>query len=113
MRRRHSDECLAALEPRARPAIVVGHGACLKVALVALLGWPAEPSARCAGLDNCAWAVLDQHGAEAGSGWRRTTRPVVVAPGPRTPISHPTRALAKIPRVVRRTAATLGLWRSW
>ena len=44
--------------------VVVSHGACLKVGLVALLGWPTaiEPTLR--GVDNCAWAAVEE--AEPG-----------------------------------------------
>jgi glucosyl-3-phosphoglycerate phosphatase len=46
--------------------IVVTHGACLKVALLGLLGWPPSDGARLASLGNCAWASV----AEAGPGRR-------------------------------------------
>ncbi len=41
--------------------IVVTHGAALKVGLVALLGWPAETSVGLRGIDNCAWATVEEH----------------------------------------------------
>ncbi len=41
--------------------LVVMHGACLKVALMALLDWPWELGRGLRGMDNCGWAVLDEH----------------------------------------------------
>jgi broad specificity phosphatase PhoE len=46
--------------------IVVTHGACLKVALLGLLGWSQSDGTRLASLGNCAWASV----AEAGPGRR-------------------------------------------
>lgn len=40
--------------------VVVTHGACLKVALVALLGWPLEAEESLAGVDNCGWATVTE-----------------------------------------------------
>lgn len=40
--------------------VVVSHGAALKVAVIALLGWPAALSSGLQGLDNCGWVVLDE-----------------------------------------------------
>lgn len=56
-------DCLAAL-PDAQTGVVVMHGACLKVALTALLGWPWELSRSLRGMDNCGWAVLTDDGPE-------------------------------------------------
>jgi probable phosphoglycerate mutase len=53
-------EILASLGP-GQTALVVMHGACLKVGLAALLGWPREVSATVRGMDNCGWAVLGEH----------------------------------------------------
>lgn len=39
--------------------IVIAHGACLKVSLVAFLGWPASVGDSLRGLDNCGWVVLE------------------------------------------------------
>ncbi|HEX4190854.1 MAG TPA: histidine phosphatase family protein [Marmoricola sp.] len=39
--------------------LVVSHGACLKVVLLAFLGWPEELGLTLRGLDNCGWVVLD------------------------------------------------------
>ncbi|WP_067432592.1 histidine phosphatase family protein [Nocardioides jensenii] len=41
-------------------AVVVAHGAALKVAVIALLGWPASLGSGFQGLDNCGWAVLNE-----------------------------------------------------
>ena len=46
--------------------IVVTHGACLKVGLLELLGWPHGQATALRGVDNCAWAAV----AETGSGGR-------------------------------------------
>lgn len=54
-------ECLQSLAP-GRTAVVVTHGACLKVAVVALLGWPAELTRSLSGVDNCAWVTLEEVG---------------------------------------------------
>ena len=40
--------------------IVVTHGACLKVGLMALLEWPRAVSRTLRGMDNCGWAVLGE-----------------------------------------------------
>ncbi len=60
------DACLAALGP-GQTGVVVTHGAALKVGLMALLGWPPEQGAGLRGVDNCAWATVD----ELGPGGRR------------------------------------------
>lgn len=52
-------EILATLDP-GEGALVVGHGAALKVALASLLGWPEGAAASLRGLDNCALAVVEE-----------------------------------------------------
>ena len=52
-------EILASLAP-GQTAIVVTHGACLKVSIVALLGWSLEAEESLAAIDNCGWATLDE-----------------------------------------------------
>ena len=53
---------------------MVTHGACLKVGLVGLLGWPPAQAADLRGLDNCGWvSVVAEPAAAAGCGWRPTT----------------------------------------
>ncbi len=42
--------------------LVVTHGACLKVAVVGLLGWPREVASSMRGVDNCAWVTLEEAG---------------------------------------------------
>lgn len=41
--------------------ILVGHGAALRIGLLAYFGVPVEQRAMLAGLSNCAWTVLEQH----------------------------------------------------
>lgn len=40
--------------------IVVTHGACLKVGLMGLLGWPADLGTGFRGIDNCAWVTVEE-----------------------------------------------------
>lgn len=58
-------DCLAALQP-GETGIVVLHGACLKVGLMALLGWPWELASSLRGLENCAYSVLSETGRRGG-----------------------------------------------
>ncbi len=53
-------ECLEALAP-GETGLVVMHGACLKVGLLAILGVPYELSRAFRAMENCAWAVLGEH----------------------------------------------------
>ncbi|MEO6510874.1 MAG: histidine phosphatase family protein [Nocardioides sp.] len=53
-------EILAGLDAE-QTALVVMHGACLKVGLTAMLDWPREVSATVRGMENCAWSVLGEH----------------------------------------------------
>jgi glucosyl-3-phosphoglycerate phosphatase len=53
-------ECLEALGP-GETGVVVMHGACLRVGLLAMLGWPPETSRGLRGMDNCAWTILGEH----------------------------------------------------
>ncbi len=41
-------------------AVVVTHGACLKVGVVGLLGWPPDLDRSLRGIDNCAWVTLEE-----------------------------------------------------
>jgi glucosyl-3-phosphoglycerate phosphatase len=52
-------ECLDSLRPE-ETGVVVTHGACLKVALVGLLGWPQELAPSLRGVQNCGWAVVGE-----------------------------------------------------
>jgi probable phosphoglycerate mutase len=53
-------DCLASLEP-GETGIVVFHGACLKVGLFGLLGWPWELARTLQGQENCAYCVVTEH----------------------------------------------------
>ena len=44
-------------------AVVVTHGASLRVALAGILGWPLETAAGFESMHNCGWAVLAETGA--------------------------------------------------
>ena len=50
-------ELLDAVEPGGT-ALAVSHGAAIRVATVALLGWPAEAIHSLRGVDNCGWVEL-------------------------------------------------------
>jgi broad specificity phosphatase PhoE len=52
-------ECLARLHP-GDTGIAVLHGACLKVGLMGLLGWPWEHSRALQGIENAAYCVLTE-----------------------------------------------------
>lgn len=60
-------ELAAATAPGAT-TVVVAHGACLKVALAGLLGWPEEVVGTLGGLANGGWIVLED--AHDGRGLR-------------------------------------------
>jgi glucosyl-3-phosphoglycerate phosphatase len=53
-------DCLDALRA-GETGVVVMHGACLRVGLLAVLGWPPETSRGLRGMDNCGWTVLGDH----------------------------------------------------
>ncbi len=55
-------EVLDALGPD-ETALVVLHGAALRVGLVGLLGWPIETAEAIESMHNCAWAELAEHDA--------------------------------------------------
>jgi probable phosphoglycerate mutase len=61
------DEVLAGLAPGGT-AVVVTHGAALKVSVLALLGWPPGHGEALEGLHNCGVAVLEQ--GSRGRRWR-------------------------------------------
>jgi len=52
-------EALQALRP-GETGLVVTHGACAKVAIAGLLGWPQRVAATLRGLDNCGFAIIDE-----------------------------------------------------
>lgn len=67
-------EVLASVEPGGT-ACVVGHGAALKVATIALLGWDRTASTSLRGMDNCGHTLLDDGGPDASLrlvAWNRT-----------------------------------------
>jgi probable phosphoglycerate mutase len=67
-------EALASVDPGGT-VCVVGHGAALRVATVALLGWGRAAVASLRGMDNCAHTVLDDAGPQASLrlvAWNRT-----------------------------------------
>ena len=74
-------EMLASLAP-GRTGIVVTHGACLKVSLVALLGLPVEADEAIFVMDNCGWATLAEHrsGRLRLSSYNETAHPGVLPP---------------------------------
>ncbi|MCX6395585.1 MAG: histidine phosphatase family protein [Propionibacteriales bacterium] len=76
-------EIWSAIEP-GETTVVISHGACLKVALVAFLGWPAELGRSLRGLDNCGWVVLEP-GPDGGGirmvSYNVTVHPVSSGPG--------------------------------
>ena len=49
---------VAAAVPEDGVALVVSHGAAIRTAVAALLGWPSEEALTLRGMDNCGWAVL-------------------------------------------------------
>ena len=60
-------DCLDDLDD-GQTAVVVTHGAALKVGVVGLLGWPATQTAALRGVDNCAWVSLLAPAAEPADG---------------------------------------------
>jgi probable phosphoglycerate mutase len=73
-----------ALEP-GQTGVVVTHGASLKVGVVALLGWPRELAVSLRGMDNCAWATVEEAGAGGRIrmvGYNESVRPGHDAPQP-------------------------------
>ena len=79
-------ECLAQLSA-GETGIVVTHGACLKIGVVGVLGWPDEVAGALRGIDNCAWVTLEELGLGGRlrmSGYNESVRPGHDAP-PRLP----------------------------
>lgn len=58
-----AQEALERLAP-GECGVLVSHGGALKVATLALLGWPVEAAATLQGLDNCGWVELHASGDE-------------------------------------------------
>jgi broad specificity phosphatase PhoE len=59
---------LVALVPDDGVALAVSHGAAIRTAIGALLGWPADQTLSLRGMDNCGYAVLRRSSADAP--WR-------------------------------------------
>jgi probable phosphoglycerate mutase len=69
--------------PAGETTVVVAHGACLKVSLLAFLGWPDTLLGTLRGLDNCGWSVLedDAHGRGIRlASYNETAHPAVHGP---------------------------------
>jgi probable phosphoglycerate mutase len=69
--------------PAGGTTVVVSHGACSKVSLLAFLGWPEALMQSLRGLDNCGWAVLesDAHGRGVRlASYNETAHPAVHGP---------------------------------
>jgi glucosyl-3-phosphoglycerate phosphatase len=63
--------------------VVVAHGACLKVSLLAFLGWPETLLGSLRGLDNCGWTVLEDDPGGQGirlASYNETVHPAVHGP---------------------------------
>ncbi|MFL6024287.1 MAG: histidine phosphatase family protein [Marmoricola sp.] len=63
--------------------VVISHGACLKVSLVAFLDWPDDVGSTLRGLDNCGWVVLEDDAAGRGirlASYNETAHPAVHGP---------------------------------
>ena len=56
---------MSALSP-GETGLVVGHGAALRAALLALLGWDGSAASSLRGLDNCGWAIVDDSALGGG-----------------------------------------------
>jgi probable phosphoglycerate mutase len=69
--------------PAGDTTVVVAHGACSKVSLLAFLGWPESLMPSLRGLDNCGWAVVedDAHGRGIRlASYNETAHPAVHGP---------------------------------
>jgi probable phosphoglycerate mutase len=62
-------------------AVAVSHGAAIQAAVCGLLGWPGERAAQLRGLDNCAWAAVEQSADRLRLiAWNESVRPGIEAP---------------------------------
>ncbi|HEX2894630.1 MAG TPA: histidine phosphatase family protein [Marmoricola sp.] len=69
--------------PAGETSVVVAHGACLRVSLLAFLGWPESILGTLRGLDNCGWCVVeaDPHGRGVRlASYNETAHPAVHGP---------------------------------
>jgi broad specificity phosphatase PhoE len=63
--------------------VVISHGACLKVSLLAFLGWPEDLAGSLRGLDNCGWVVLERDPSGRGvrlASYNETVHPAIHGP---------------------------------
>ena len=74
-------EMLASLGP-GETGVVVAHGACIKVSLMALLGLPARSEEAIFVMDNCGWATIVEHhsGRLRLGSYNETSHPGVLPP---------------------------------
>jgi probable phosphoglycerate mutase len=75
-------DCLGQLSA-GETGVVVTHGACLKIGVVGMLGWPEEVARTLRGIDNCAWVTLEEltmGGRLRMSGYNESVRPGHDAP---------------------------------
>jgi broad specificity phosphatase PhoE len=73
---------VAAAVPDDGVAVVVSHGAAIRSAVAALLGWPSEDALTLHGMDNCGWAVLRRRGPDGPWRLHAYNRTVPVDGGP-------------------------------
>ncbi|MCW2754696.1 MAG: histidine phosphatase family protein [Marmoricola sp.] len=76
------EEIWAAI-PADSTGVVISHGACLTVCLVAFLGWPEQIGASLRGLDNCGWVVLEDDAGGRGirlASYNETAHPAIHGP---------------------------------
>ena len=78
--------------------IAVSHGAAVRLATGAVLGWPAEQFRTLRGLDNCGWAVLHEHPLDGVLRLEAYNRDRV-GDTPGDPISHRRETLGNVLRV--------------
>ena len=102
-------ECLDSVDD-GEAGIVVSHGACIRVGIFALVGWPMDATRSLRGLDNGAWAVLERR---PGAARPRLAAYNLTPP----PAGHHTRfRLRRGARIGFRGCPETdetGLWRSW
>ena len=68
---------------RGETAVVVAHGAALRVSLAALLGWPDGQDRSLRAMDNCGWTTVEEdpvHGRLRLASWNETAHPGVHGP---------------------------------
>jgi broad specificity phosphatase PhoE len=63
-------------------AVAVSHGASIRTAVAALLGWPAEQALTLRAMDNCGYAILRRRTLDEGWRLRAYNRTVPVVDGP-------------------------------